>query len=107
MKNDYLWDGTGESDPELERIEKSLAQFRYVGEAPDFAAVNSALRRGNSAGVCAGGLGTHAASSSVALFERARLGCCAALRRTAGRTIRISQCLRQSAIKSWTVTGDG
>ena len=38
MKNDYLWDGSGEPDPELQRIEKSLAQFRHRGEMPDFPA---------------------------------------------------------------------
>lgn len=40
MKNDYLWDGSGEPDPELQRIEKSLAQFRHRGETPDFPAAN-------------------------------------------------------------------
>jgi hypothetical protein len=38
MKNDYLWDGSGEPDPELQRIEKSLARFRHSGETPDFSA---------------------------------------------------------------------
>src|SRR5882757_10712675 len=36
MKNDYLWDGSGVPDPELQGIEKSLAQFRHRGEMPDF-----------------------------------------------------------------------
>jgi hypothetical protein len=36
MKNDYLWDGSGKPDPELQRIEKSLARFRHRGEMPDF-----------------------------------------------------------------------
>src|SRR5260370_8083044 len=36
MKNDYLWDGSGEPDTELQRIEKSLARFRHRGEMPDF-----------------------------------------------------------------------
>jgi len=40
MKNDYLWDGSGEPDPELQRMEKSLAKFGYAGEAPDFAAID-------------------------------------------------------------------
>jgi hypothetical protein len=35
MKNDYLWDGSGEPDPELRRIEKSLARFRHRREMPD------------------------------------------------------------------------
>ncbi|HEY1423173.1 MAG TPA: FecR domain-containing protein [Candidatus Acidoferrum sp.] len=39
MKNDYLWDGSGESDPKLQRIEQSLAQFRHSGATPDFSAV--------------------------------------------------------------------
>jgi hypothetical protein len=45
MKNDYLWDGSGEPDPELQRIEKSLARFRYSGETPDFPAVISSYRK--------------------------------------------------------------
>ena len=40
MKNDYLWDGSGDPDPEFQRIEKSLARFRYAGETPDFPVVN-------------------------------------------------------------------
>src|SRR5579863_4070094 len=40
MKNDYLWDGSGEPDPEIQRIEKSLAKFRYAGKAPNFASIN-------------------------------------------------------------------
>jgi len=47
MKNDYLWDGSGEPDPELQRMEKSLAQFRYNGETPQFPAAHS-LQRGTS-----------------------------------------------------------
>ena len=38
MKNDYLWDGSGEPDPELQRIEESLAQFRHRGGMRDFPA---------------------------------------------------------------------
>jgi hypothetical protein len=32
----YLWDGSGEPDPEVQRLEKSLAVFRHSGEAPSF-----------------------------------------------------------------------
>lgn len=32
----YLWDGTGEPDPEIMRLERSLAQFRHKGEVPAF-----------------------------------------------------------------------
>src|SRR5215470_4085170 len=28
MKNDYLWDRSGEPDPELEKLEASLGRFR-------------------------------------------------------------------------------
>jgi hypothetical protein len=45
MKNDYLWDGSGEPNPELQRIEKSLARFRHSGETPDFPAVDSLHRK--------------------------------------------------------------
>src|SRR5689334_19103031 len=33
MKSDYLWDGSGTPDPELERIEKALGQFRSRADA--------------------------------------------------------------------------
>jgi hypothetical protein len=45
MKNDYLWDGSGEPDPELQRIEKSLARFRHSGEAPNFSAEHCLHRK--------------------------------------------------------------
>lgn len=41
MKNDYLWNGSGEPDPELQLMEKSLAHFRHSGEVRDFPAVIS------------------------------------------------------------------
>lgn len=31
MKNDYLWDGSGEPDPDVCRLEKLLDQFRHPG----------------------------------------------------------------------------
>ena len=34
--NRYLWDGSGEPDPEMQRLEKSLTQFRHKGEPPAF-----------------------------------------------------------------------
>jgi len=40
MRNDYLWDGSGEPDPELRHIQKSLARFRYTGETPEFPAAD-------------------------------------------------------------------
>lgn len=29
MKDDYLWDGSGEPDPEIEQLEKVLSRYRY------------------------------------------------------------------------------
>lgn len=29
MKDDYLWDGSGETDPEIEHLEKVLGRYRY------------------------------------------------------------------------------
>ncbi len=46
MKPDYLWDGSGQPDPEIERIEQSLSQLRYSGEMPDFAAIDLARKPG-------------------------------------------------------------
>ncbi len=34
MKEDYLWDKTGAVDPEIERLEKALAVFRYQETEP-------------------------------------------------------------------------
>jgi hypothetical protein len=36
MKNDYLWDGSGEPDPEIQKLETALSQFRHKGTAPVF-----------------------------------------------------------------------
>ena len=44
VKNDYLWDGSGEPDPEVQRLEAALAQFRHRGEAPDFSRVGAPVR---------------------------------------------------------------
>ena len=36
MSDEYLWDGSGAPDPELESLELLLGQFRYSGRAPEF-----------------------------------------------------------------------
>lgn len=36
MNNDYLWDGSGEPDPEVQKLEGALAQFRHQNNSPDF-----------------------------------------------------------------------
>ena len=35
MSDDYLWDGSGEPDPEVERLERLLARFRSDRPAPE------------------------------------------------------------------------
>ncbi len=36
MKDDYLWDGSGEPDPEVVRLEGLLGRFRHTRPAPEF-----------------------------------------------------------------------
>jgi FecR protein len=36
-QNDYLWDGSGEPDAEIARLERALAKFRHTARAPDWA----------------------------------------------------------------------
>jgi hypothetical protein len=36
MKDDYLWGGSGEPDPEIQRLERQLGKFAHQGKAPDF-----------------------------------------------------------------------
>jgi len=36
MNDDYLWDGSGEPDPEIQEIESALGRFRHNRRAPDF-----------------------------------------------------------------------
>jgi len=36
MKDDYLWDRSGEPDPEIQKLEQALGKFAHRGEAPDF-----------------------------------------------------------------------
>ena len=42
--NDYLWDGSGRSDPEIQRLETLLAKFRHDRPAPEFPAIVPANR---------------------------------------------------------------
>jgi hypothetical protein len=36
MKDDYLWDGSGEPDPEVQQLEKTLGRYRHNQPAPHF-----------------------------------------------------------------------
>ncbi len=35
VKNDYLWDGSGEADAAVVRLERALGKFRHAGGAPE------------------------------------------------------------------------
>jgi hypothetical protein len=50
MSDEYLWDGSGAPDAEVERLEKLLGRFRATAAAPEFqlsAAATSPLRTGS------------------------------------------------------------
>jgi hypothetical protein len=36
MASDYLWDGSGEPDSEIQRLEKMLLSYRHTGATPNF-----------------------------------------------------------------------
>src|SRR5256885_549619 len=36
MKDDYLWDGSGDPDPEIQKLEKVLGHYRHDRPAPSF-----------------------------------------------------------------------
>jgi hypothetical protein len=38
MKGEYWWDGSGEPDPEVQKLEKALGRFRHDALAPEFRA---------------------------------------------------------------------
>jgi len=39
MKDDYLWDGSGEPDPEIQKLENVLGRLRHNRPAPAFPAI--------------------------------------------------------------------
>lgn len=41
MKDDYLWDGSGEPDPEIQKLESTLGRFRHNQPAPAFDQVSA------------------------------------------------------------------
>jgi hypothetical protein len=45
LKNEYLWDGSGEPDAEVAKLERALAKFRHVGLAPEWPDASVAVRR--------------------------------------------------------------
>lgn len=47
MSDDYLWDGSGARDPEVERLESLLRPYRLAPEAPDPAAARRLETRGS------------------------------------------------------------
>src|SRR5438093_5566478 len=50
MNDDYLWDGSGEPDPEVQKLEEALGRYRHNQPAPKFdeiAQTHKAKRPGN------------------------------------------------------------
>jgi hypothetical protein len=43
--NDYLWDGSGEPDPEIRKLETTLGRFRHNRPAPEFPEIAAAHPR--------------------------------------------------------------
>jgi hypothetical protein len=79
MRDDYLWDGSGEPDPEVQKLEKALGQFRTAAPAPVFPAIDGAAER--AAGklrfawrmprfLAAGALGAAVAAAAVMIFMK-------------------------------------
>jgi hypothetical protein len=44
MNDDYLWDGSGEPDPEIQKLESTLGKLRHQGPVPEFPEI-SAVRQ--------------------------------------------------------------
>jgi hypothetical protein len=44
VNDDYLWDGTGEKDPEIEPIEQLVGRFRDAGHEPDWSRIATPRR---------------------------------------------------------------
>jgi FecR protein len=42
MNDNYLWDGSGEPDPEIQTLENRLAKFRHQDQAPEFPEISAA-----------------------------------------------------------------
>jgi hypothetical protein len=36
MNDEYLWDGSGEPDPEIQKLETTLGRFQHKGQVPEF-----------------------------------------------------------------------
>jgi hypothetical protein len=45
MRSDYLWDGSGEPDPEIQRLERTLGRFRQTRPAPVFPKIEHVARQ--------------------------------------------------------------
>jgi hypothetical protein len=45
MNEDYLWDGSGEPDQEIEKLENTLGRFRHHGQAPEFPEITATRHR--------------------------------------------------------------
>jgi hypothetical protein len=49
MRDDYLWDGSGEPDPEIQKLESALSKFRHQRPAPEFPEIALAAKEPRTA----------------------------------------------------------
>ena len=67
MNHDYLWDGSGEPDPEIQKLEMALAPLRYKGSAPEFDRGHEPVEQPRLSSLMAWRIGLAFACASVAL----------------------------------------
>ncbi len=46
MNDNYLWDGSGEPDPEIQTLETTLGRFRHEGRVPEFPEITMGRQSG-------------------------------------------------------------
>jgi hypothetical protein len=56
LKNHYLWDGSGDPDPEVLKLEQALGKFRHAGRAPEWPDTSVAAGRERGAASARGRL---------------------------------------------------
>ena len=71
MKNDYLWDGSGEPDPEVRRLETLLGGLGHSRPAPEFPEIAESVRRAGRRRMLARRWFSFAAAAAVVLLTAA------------------------------------
>jgi hypothetical protein len=91
-RDDYLWDGSGEPDPEVQRLERLLTQFRHEPRDAAFQAITPVSRR-------------HRRFLAIARGFWPRFAVAAALAVAVIVTIRFSRKPTMPTPAAWTVNG--